>query len=73
MVGKIKTAGLIAFDIPLKDQPPLPVDPNRAEPFESPLKPFKMVARRHPQILICDSIIDHLDLTTQPRFHIDWY
>jgi len=73
MVVKIEAAGLTAFGIPLKDQPPLPVDPDGAEPFESSLKLFKMVARRYPQILICDSVIDHLDLAKQPRFHIGWY
>jgi hypothetical protein len=70
MVVEIEVAGFPFGSVPTEYQPPLLVNPYRAEAVEIAPQFFEMVARRHTQILIRHGIINHLQLAKQSAFYV---
>lgn len=70
MAIEIDPRGFTSAAIPLKDQPPLFVDPDRMEPRQIAAQLLEMIAGWHPQVLIGRRIVDHLELPKEAAFKI---
>jgi|SRR5689334_5031136 hypothetical protein len=70
MIVKVDTFCFASRARPTKHKPPLLVDPNGMKSREIATQFLKMIAWRHPQILIGRGIVEHLKPAKQPAFQI---
>jgi hypothetical protein len=72
VVVEIDPFGFATATIPSEDQPPLLVDSDRMETFQTTTKFFEVIAGWYPQVAIRNRIVEHLDFTEQAAFQIGW-
>jgi hypothetical protein len=70
--NKINSGCLAMVLIPLENQPPLAVDPNRVPAFKPARKRFEPISRRAAQIGLAARIVNQLQLSEQTIRDIRW-
>jgi hypothetical protein len=66
VIVEIKAMGFAAMTVPAEDQAPLIIDAERAKALQIASEFFKMVARRHSQIILRRRVVNHLKLAKNP-------